>query len=167
MLPPQSDIEVEPVRAAIRGLDPLLDIVWNPQAKQFNHGRFDAWGVPLPPTYSGRWQVVRYATYERDRPAVIYTLGADDPGEPYRDVGPWLVSFLQKWDRAQAHAAEEMERAWREHERAEESLGVMDEGLAEEALEKLYAAHGHAKRLYEGRGFGKGTRSTTTHTDVI
>lgn len=136
---PQSEIEIAPVRAALQQMDAQLDLRWNPRAKLLPSG-YDAVGQPIPQRSEGRWEVIRHI--DRDRPAVIYVVRTDaTEGESgqYKPVGWWLVEFMRKWDAAQAHFADEYDKAWKAHEDAEaRRYQLTDEGGVQEALEAFY-----------------------------
>lgn len=106
---PQSRDEIDPVETAIRQqIDDLLRVRWNPRSTVTRPGAYDVYGLPIPPQYEGRWEVVRPVQGEL---AVIYQVRWDgDGGEAYRAVGWWLLDFLKKWDRANAHWMVEQQR---------------------------------------------------------
>lgn len=168
MLAPQSDEEVRPVVEALRRLDPLLDVRWEPQAFR-RKGYFDAAGTPTAARWEGRWQVIRYDTatslHEARGYVLICTVTALrtegkvpvmlDEGD-YAPLGEWLVDYMRLWDRAQSHFIDAMDELWKEHEQAESIQH--DSAAHQEALEKVYREHGDEYWL--GRGFGSGTLRT-------
>jgi hypothetical protein len=159
VLQPQSDEEIRPVVEALRRLDPLLDILWNPKAIQVAPPGFNAFGVAnVAAKYDGRWDVVRYDTptalregathvvithvTELDRSTAIPVMRAEGA---YAPVGMWLVDYMQLWDRAQGRFAEEMlGRLWVDHEKASVIDAANESAANQEALEKIYSEHGDA-----------------------
>ncbi len=156
-LPPQSEDEIAPIRAALRARcnDPLLDLRWNGQSFK-RKDTFGVTGAPMHAKWEGRWEVIRYDTdrLHLDRPyAVILTMYAIDPPNQIRkypimqDRGDYLpvdwriVDYMQLVDRAQGRLAEElMQQAWAEHDLAERLEHPRDAHV--EALEKVYRTHG-------------------------
>jgi len=163
---PQSQEQVQPVVDALRRLDPLLDIRWNPQALIMRHGQYDVNGRPLPAIYDGRWEVVRYDTPHvggamfagqrqgHDAPcAVIYQVRGEQ--ECYKPIGLWLIDFMQQWDSQQAHFRDELERMRLEDEREQEAALAIDEGAVEEIVHGLAFASKHegGRSVWYGGGF--------------
>lgn len=125
MLAPQSPADVLPVETALRTLDDQLRIVWNPTAFLACPGSYDALGHAIPARYDGRWQVVRLRSPGDPDPALIYTVAHDGEGrKAYKPVGPWLVAFMQRWDAANRHFAEEMAKRHAENDRLEAAAKV-------------------------------------------
>jgi hypothetical protein len=177
MLAPQSSEEIRPVVEALRRLDPLLDIRWNEKAVMMRRGDYDVLGGRTDPVYDGRWDVIRYDTATKLHDDKNYTVLCTIT-EPYRDghgwmmrvdgpygpIGMWLVEYMQRWDTAQAHFAEEMDRLWAEHDAAESINLEADTAANQQALEKVYREHGGGE-YWIGRGIGPGPRATAdTHT---
>lgn len=152
---PQSEDEVRVVVEALRRLDHLLDIVWNPEAVCSTPASFDVRGSARCATYDGRWQVVRRDTGSKLRDdrdyAVILTVTAPDTsgkypimrdGGAYAPIGEWLVSYMALWDRANSAWIGAMDELWKDHERAESWMRTDETEGNQDALEKIYRAHG-------------------------
>ncbi len=123
---PQPETEVAPIRAALQGIDHLLDVKWNPRALVVRYGSYDANGNIRPALYDGRWELIRYesaTTLHPDRGERSYTVLAQvtEPvmyggvrcmvhSGPYAPVGWWLVDFMADADAANAQAFRERQR---------------------------------------------------------
>lgn len=158
MLAPQQDDEVRPVVEALRRLDPLLDIVWNPKAVMTKRGSYDVLGGRVDPEYDGRWEIVRYdtsAALREDRTSVricrvteLATGGIADKypvmvaDGAYAPVGMYLVAYMAVWDRAQQHWINAMEQFWEEHEKVDRLNHADSQAAHQEALHKVYREHG-------------------------
>lgn len=59
---PQSAEEIRPFVDALQRMDPLIDIRWDPKAVLLEAGSYSVFGKLVPPTYDGRWQVIRWQT---------------------------------------------------------------------------------------------------------
>lgn len=142
---PQSRAEIDPIETAIRQqIDDLLRIRWNPRSYVTRPGGYDVYGLPIPPQYEGRWEVVRDV---QGVPAVIYQVRWDGDGcEAYRAVGWWLLDFLKKWDRANQHWIEEQRRMLAEEELALEHIREDEDEEAREFWDRagfqLATTHG-------------------------
>lgn len=174
-LPPQSEDEIAPIRAALRSRcnDPLLDLRWNAQCFR-KKTAYDAQGLVAGETWEGRWQVVRYDTdrlhLERSF-AVICTVTAIDPPNAVRkypimtDHGDYMpidyriVDYMQLWDRANGRLAKEaMQQAWAEHDLAEQPEDTR--AANQEGLEKVY--HAAAGKYWQGGAQGAADPVTVT-----
>lgn len=171
MLAPQSDEEVRPVVEALRRLDPLLDIRWNPRNFK-RRGVFDALGQKTDDKWEGRWEIIRHNTAnlheDRDwaRITTVTEIVRNDDGVDamvadgaYAPVGMYLVAYMELWDRAQAHFIEAMDSLGKEHDRAEAIQHSDHTAGHQDALEKVYREHGGGQ-FWAGRGFGPGQRSS-------
>ncbi len=123
---PQSTEELAPIVAAIRAIDPLLDIRWNPRAVVVAYGSYDAEGNVKPAVYDGRWQIIRYesaTTLHPDRGERSYTVLTNVTEQsthggipcmlyegPYAPVDWRVVDFLQNADAANVQAFRERQR---------------------------------------------------------
>ncbi len=185
MLQPQSDDEIKPVVEALRRLDPLLDVIWNPKARILAPGHYTSLGQRTDPTYEGLFQVVRYNTPGlHDRNYVVLAnvtkptrfgkrnvlMMERDSG--YAPVGEWLVEYMQTWDAAQRHLADSLQSVDEENEKRQSAAAEIDGGGAhQEALEKVYhkaagsywmgGAQGKAHPVTEATLFGKGKKTST------
>lgn len=171
MLAPQQDDEVRPVVEALRRLDPLLDILWNPKAVQTKAGRYDVLGGRVDPEYDGRWEIVRYdtsAALHEGRAWVricriteLATGGVADKypvmvaDGAYAPVGFYLVPFMAVWDRAQQHFIRAMDELWEEHEKVDRLNHADSQAAHRESLEKVYREHG--SEYWMGGAQGKAT----------
>lgn len=119
---------------ALKRLDHLLDVIWDPKAKMVARGSYDVLGGRLDPVYDGRWKIIRFDTPnldDRRNYAVITTVTERVPVAPghkamtmqvdgaYAPIGMWLVEFMETWDRAQTAWVDAMAAMDREHESAE------------------------------------------------
>lgn len=163
MLQPQPDDEIRPVVEALRRLDPLLAIKWQPEAVLVERGAYSVLGKATRPTYDGRWQIVRYETPSKlhdDRDyAVIITvtaIDASDPGRcmisrgPYAPIGAWVVDYMQRWDSAQARFADEMDKVWAQHEMAERGDVSNQHALNQEVLNRVFRQLGGQDQFSTG-----------------
>lgn len=167
MLPPQSDDEVRPVEDALKRLDPLLAIQWNPRSLvDYGPKAFDVYGLPKEREHRGLWEVVRYETHERSgKPALICRVCSDDGNQTYRPVGWWLVEYMQRWDAAQAHYAAEMEKAWAAHEaRFETQASTFDQAKGEEALDRIFTRFVDGGSNWQGKGVDLDAHGKIIHT---
>lgn len=160
---PQSDDEVRPVVEALRRLDPLLDIIWNPKAVLTKHGAYSVLGHATAPEYDGRWEIIRYdpsASLHDDRvhngrPYVriirVTALASGGIADKYpvmiadgayAPIGFYLVGYMALWDRAQQHFIGAMDALWAEHERVDELRHADSQAAHQQALEKVYREHG-------------------------
>lgn len=193
MLRPQSDDEVNEVVEALRRLDPLLDVIWNPKARISKPAQYSVLGHRVDAEYEALWQVIRYQTAtklhdERDYTVILSVTELDRSGRypimkadgPYMPVGPWLVEYMQLWDAAQRAFADAMDQQWREHEKIDAL--THDQAAHQEAAEKVYREHGSEYWMggAQGRGseqfnqamwpeqsFGKGKRAIEPAAPLI
>lgn len=153
---PQSQVEVGPVVQALKRLDHRLDIIWNPRARIIQSARFDVHGRSLPAQYDGRWEVVIRETdigLHKDRDySVIYQV-REPITDAYKPVGMWLVEFMQKWDSQQSHFRALMDKAWAEHEKADEDAGIDDAAIRDQ-VDRIHFAGNYAGG--QGNWMGKG-----------
>lgn len=177
MQAPQSRDEVEPVIRALQRMDGLLDVIWNPQAKMTSRGAYSVTGKLTPPTYEGRWQVIRYQTEHtnsRRDYALICTVTApiDVDGirclqadGPYAPVGEWLVALMQSADAANVRTFTALrERLWAQDEKIEHEHDAAEEAMALESLD-----HVHFKGVYAGgvgNWMGRGANFTPQEQHV-
>lgn len=174
---------------ALRRLDPLLDIIWNPKARLVKPGWYNAEaGKRHDPEYDGRWNVIRWDTpgLHAGRQYVVICEVTEpvragknrilmmQDGGAYAPVGEWLVEFMQTWDAAQRAFAARMDEAWQEHEKTDTLAlegAIKDRDAHLEAAERVYAkaagpywmggAQGKAHPVTEATLFGKGRKSST------
>lgn len=136
---------------ALRRLDPLLDVKWDPKAIMTAGGSYSVGGIARRPEYDGRWLVVRFDTPTKlrdDRDYVVITMvtaiDETDVGRcmisrgPYAPIGMWLVGYMQRWDSAQAHFAAEMEQLAAQHDAAEALDTTNDAALHQEVLNRVF-----------------------------
>jgi hypothetical protein len=140
MLQPQSDLDVRPVEADLQALDRFLYLAWQPRARIVRPGSYDPYGVPIPPTYEGRWEVRRRTEMGEDQLIwqVAWEAGEDGHTQgDYRAVGPWLVAKMRRWDQAlRAEAEAYRAKLWAEHDAAELAEQMLNEEEAREFLEE-------------------------------
>lgn len=103
-----------------------LDIRWNPESYITRPGCYDVYGQPVRPSYEGRWEVIRHLD---DGNLVVVWQVKEEGSEAYKPLGEWLVAFLQRWDRANAHWMDEQKKLFEESERLEawEQLQALEE----------------------------------------
>jgi hypothetical protein len=155
MLAPQSDDEILPIELALRQLDDRIRIKWNPRALITRPGFIDANGLVVGPTHEGRWTVVIERAGELDHS--IYLVRWDGEGnEAYRPVGPWLIEFMNLWDRQNVHAIEELTRMQRDEERLERSAAAAQEEDDREFWGRVGFEIGGTELI--GRGFSSPTQ---------
>lgn len=152
---PQSWEELAPYIEALKRLDPLLDIRWNPKAFMTQPGSYSALGKRVDPVYDGRYEVIRWQTpnLHRERgyavictvtePYVLQSGGKTIPmmqdHGPFAPVGWWLVDFMALWDRAQGRLAEAYaEEVWAEHDRNEANEFIEQRAAHQEGAERIY-----------------------------
>lgn len=190
MLQPQSDDDVRPVVEALRRLDPLLDVIWNPKAFIERTGTFSATGKALrEPEYGARWQVIRRDKAaslhdEREYTLIVTVCACDWSGKyprmldkgAYAPLGDWLVRYMRQWDAAQSHLADQMARMWAEHEKVD---ALSDDTAAhQEGAERIYrkfggeywmgGAQGRANPVTAAALFGESSRgSPPTNTETL
>jgi len=172
MLAPQSMDEVQPVIDALRRIDPLLDVIWNPNAKLLTRPFYSVTGQLTPGTYDGRWQVIRYNTAhtsaQRDyclictvtKPTEVGgILCLVDDGE-YMHVGPWLVDLMRSADAANVRAFTEIRnKLWAQDDAIEHANDAAEEAAEREALDKVHFDAAYAG----GVGNWQGTGAAFTH----
>lgn len=167
---PQSGAEVADVLTALRRMDPLLGLRWNPKAVLVARGSYSVLGQRVDAQYAGRWQVIRFQTPTglhagRDYTVICTVTEPFHDGHgwmmqadgPYGALGLWLVEYMQRWDAAQAHFAAELDRLWAEHDAAEATDRADEQARHQEGAERIY--HRTAGSYWMGRGFGAGPRS--------
>lgn len=106
--------------------DSALDIRWNPLSYITSPGAFDCYGLPIPPRREGRWEVIRHL--ETGDTILVWQV-KEEITEAYRPLGPWLLDYMMRWDRAN--------RFW-----MDEQKKVLD---AQETQERLDAASAEAE----------------------
>lgn len=157
---------------ALRRLDPLLDVVWNPTAYLDRHGTFDVTGRgTTPPEYAARWQVIRRDKKaslhdDRDYTLVCTVTELDRSGKypvmlsrgGYAPLGEWLVDYMRLWDAAQSTLADRLAHLHAEHEKIDALTD--DSALHQEAAEVIYRRYGG--EYWMGRGMGPGTATRAT-----
>lgn len=165
---PQSRDEVGPIEAAIREIDDLLRIRWNPESRITVPGGFDVYGNAIRPYFDGRWEVIRLVGRQdgarEDSYVVVYQVKWDgEELDRYRAIGWWLVDYLRVWDRRNVLWIEEQKRMIEAEERAEHERDTQDNAELEEELQR----HGRdALRMEQwmGKGFGAGLRTHSTES---
>lgn len=157
MLPPQSEHDIAPHLAALRTLDPFLDIRWNPRARISNYGRIDAAGNTIGPTYDGRWEIWRVPPTGEAQRIVVVAQEGDHDGE-YLPIDDRIVMKMRLWDRTNAAAIAYAKRLWAEHDQAREAR--IDEDGARAFFEQK-AADAFGDRQWIGRGFAPQSTPTT------
>lgn len=167
MLAPQSDSEVRPVVDALQRMDALLDVRWNPEAVMLAKGSYSELGKLIPPTYDGRWQIIRYDSANTGHAGVhegrgytvictiteptiddhgVIAMAALREGGAYAPLGEWVVTMMQQADAANVRQFEAIRRhLWAENDRAEDARDRLDEAAAIEALD-----HNHFQANYAG-----------------
>jgi hypothetical protein len=179
MFQPQSDEEIRPVLEALRRLDPLLDIRWNPKAVRIR-GIFDALGCAGPPTWDGRWEIIRYETpnmhADRTYAKIMTVTEMDMTGKypvakadgAYAPIGQYLVEYMALYDRAQSAWVDAMAEMDARHEAAESNNHNDYEAAHQEAAHKVFRESGGETVI--GGGFGEGTATRTgrslTHSNT-
>lgn len=179
MLCPQSDSEVLPVVEALRRLDPLLDVRWNPKKHVLVPGSYSVLGERIDPVYDGRWEVIRYQSAsqlhrERDY-AVIVTVSAlidvdgipcmIDKG-PYAPLGEWLVRYMQAADAANVQAFTAIRnKLWAQDDALEHAKDAEGEAKDRDALDRVHfdAVYAGGVGNWHGKGadFSASPLSTT------
>lgn len=163
MLPPQPDSEVRPIVAELQAIDPLLDIIWNPQAKMLSKGSYSELGKLVPPTYDARWQVIRYDSPEQGHAGVHpergYTVITDIceyveydgilcivSDGAYAPVDQRILRLMRSADAWQVDRHREIQqKLWRQNDAVEARDGALDEAAAIDALD-----HNHFVANYRG-----------------
>lgn len=164
---PQSKGEVEPVVRALKGMDHLLDLIWNPKAFMLERGSYSVLGQLIPPTYAGRWQVIRYDTPNlsptRDycvlctvtQPVTHNGVVCLTEEGPYAPVGEWLVRYMQAADAANVRAATAMRaRLWAAEEAIEHRHDAADDAMAAESLDHVHFHANYAGGVGNWQGKG-------------
>lgn len=173
MLAPQSWDEVGPVVEALQRLDGLLDVIWNPKAKMLARGAYSALGILTPPSYAGRWQVIRYNTEHtnsrRDyalictvtQPVVVDGIRCLQADGEYAPVGWWLVELMQSADASNVRAFTALRnKIWAQDDALDTQDDAADDAMARESLD-----HVHFKAIFAGgvgNWMGKGADFTST-----
>lgn len=171
---PQSWEEVGPVVRALQGMDGLLDIRWNPCAFVLDKGAYSVTGKLTPPTYAGRWEVIRYQTASRLHAEREYTVicTVTKPQEfggvlclvargEYMPIGEWLVDFMRSADAANVrHMTELRTKLWAHDEVLDHARDSAEEAMAREALDRVHFDAVYAGGV--GNWQGKGTDFTPT-----
>lgn len=126
----------------LRLLWPELRLTWNPVALLVSPGCFDAFGLPVPPRYDGRWQVVVKGRLDGED-TVVHTLGAESNNlKPYRAPGPWLIQYMREWDSANRAFVESMQRMYAEAEAEQRTLKTRADEKADEETHRFATNHG-------------------------
>lgn len=169
MLAPQSDEEIRPVVEALRRLDPLLDVRWEPRAFRAK-SVFDVRGVAPDAKWEGRWEVIRFKTpglhAEREYVRICMVTELRKEGKvpvmldkgAYAPLGLWLVEYMQLWDRAQNHFAAAMDELWREHDAVDAINDADDRAANQQGLEKIYREHAGQYWMGRGAAFSDGAK---------
>lgn len=170
---PQSQDEVGPVVAALKSIDHLLDIIWQPKAFMTARGSYSVTGTMTPPTYAGRWQVIRYETpnlsAKRDycvictvtEPVIHNGVRCLTEEGPYAPIGFWLVDFMHAADSANTKAMEAMRAAlWSAEESIEHQHDAAEDAMAMESLDHVHFHANYAGGV--GNWQGKGADFTPT-----
>jgi hypothetical protein len=186
---PQSGEEVARVVDALRRIDPLLDVRWNPQAIKTKAASFDAFGCARKDAeYDGRWEVIRYNTPGlSDRGwvritmvcAVEYTTSSKGGRYPimlhqgpYAPLGPWLVDYMALWDRANSAWIDAMAAARDDHDRAESWMRDDEKAGHQEVFERFYREEGGVTLVGGAQGKTEnapwlGTAKRTSSIEVV
>lgn len=167
---PQSAADVEPIERAIREqVWGELCLCWNPRSVVTRPGGFDPYGRPVPPKLEGRWEVGFWRRVDGEREPrwiSIYQVCYDGEGKSaYRAVGWWLVDFLKKWDRANAHWQAEQAALAEEEEALRAAADLQAKLELQESLEKKGRDELKMK-VWLGGGFGKGPRRHVEHSNA-
>ena len=115
-------------------------------------GTYSALGIATPPTYDGRWEVIRYQTATNCHEGRDYTLITtvtafrEMAGQrvmvadgPYASVGSWLVEYMRAADAANTERFEQIrDRLWRETDRLDTDTDAANEASARDALDKVH-----------------------------
>ena len=167
MLAPQGDNEIAPVLSALRLIDPLLSVIWNPKAVMVGKGSYTALGVATPPAYDGRWQVIRYDTHHwsptRDYClicTVTETIVVDGirclvAGGKYAPVGPWLVEFMQAADAQNVRTMTALrKKLWAQDDALDNADESESDAMFIDALDKTHfdAAYAGGVGNWQGKG---------------
>lgn len=138
---PQDRAEVLGVQEDLRRLDHRLRIWWNPTSYVTCPGHFDVYGTPIAPHVDGRYEV---GTFEHGVFNLIYQVRwENERGEPFRQVGPWLVRQFELWDRRNQHWLTDQLRMQREYElQVKGEQATADEALREGLARKAFALAG-------------------------
>lgn len=163
---PQSESEVELVRVGLQGLDPLLDVRWEPKAFVSQRGTMDVYGRPKGIIWAGRWQVIRYNTpnmSDRRDYSILCTVTKPEMygGIPcmvaegrYVPLGDWLVEFMRAADAANVAQFDAIrDRLHLADDLFEANEEKLDEAQAEDRLDRMHSA-GQAGGVgnWQGRG---------------
>lgn len=164
---PQSQDEVGPVVDALRRIDPLLDVIWNPKARMVERGAYSVLGKATAPKYVGRWQVIRYDTPHTDsrrnyclictitRPEVRDGITCLVDNGEYMPVGSWLVDFMQSADAANTRACEALRaRLWAQDDALDSANDTADAAMATDALDRVHFDANYAGGV--GNWMGRG-----------
>lgn len=169
---PQSQDEVEPVVRALQGIDHLLDVVWNPKAQMIAPGAYSALGVATPPSYDGRWQVIRYDTHNWHNERTINgrqycvivtvteTYDADGircmvKNGAYAPIGPWLIDYMHAADAQNVKAMTAIrEKLWGQDDALEAADDAESDAMFRDALDKTHfdAVHAGGVGNWQGKG---------------
>ena len=165
---PQSMDEVRPVVEALQQLDGLLDIRWNPKAFQLEPGSYSEFGKLTPPTYAGRWEVIRYQTPNlSDARDYCVLCTVTEPKDfdgilclvdrgPYMPVGSWLVEYMRSADAANVrHMTDLRNKLWAQDDAFQHADDAAAEAMDREALDRVHfgAVFAGGVGNYQGRGF--------------
>lgn len=166
MLAPQSDDEIRPIVAALREMDPLLDVRWNPKARVIEKGRYTVLGKRIDPIYEGLWMVIRYddprqghtgfhpdagftricwVTEPVRKDGVLAMIAYRDGGQ-YAPVGEWLLEVMRSADARNVETFRKIrEKLWAQNDAVELAAEKIDEAMAREGLD-----HAHFVANYTG-----------------
>lgn len=163
MLPPQSVQEIQPIVEALRALDRLLDVQWDPKARVVAPGSYSAMGKRIDPVYDGRWSVIRYdsaeyghAGFHSDRGYTVIT-EVTEYSEldgvlfmiahgAYAPIDQRLLTCMRAADAWNVEQHRKLrEKLWAQHDANEARQVAIDEGASREALD-----HNHFEANYAG-----------------
>lgn len=159
---PQSDRDIRPIIEALQQIDPKLNIVWSPQHHIIEKGSYSPLGKLTPPTYDGRWLVIRHETEnfhpERGDFAVICVLSAPQRQDgilfitkdgPYAPVGEWVVELMRSADAQNVKMyAALRKKLWAQSDAVDDADGRINEAEAREGLDRVL----HTTNFEGGRG---------------
>jgi hypothetical protein len=148
---PLGEAEVETFAREMRARlnDSALDVRWNPESYITRPGAFDAYGRPIPPSREGRWEVIRHSN-EGD---LLVWQVKHEGSEAFRPLGPDVIEYLWRWDRANVAWMAEQKRLFDAQEAAEATADALEESTRTEFLERQAVEQLGMKR-WIGRGFG-------------
>ncbi len=155
-------------------MDRKLDVIWDEKAVMIATGSYSELGKLIPPTYDGRWKVIRHNTEnlhpERGDYAVLCTVTEyarkdgilfliHDGG--YAPVDDRLLELMRSADAQNVRAYEELRRRlWAQHDKMEADADAINEGEAREGLDRVHFKANYAGGVgnYQGKGADFGAK---------